>query len=86
MYEDYEYYSVDPYNPLDPEREITTLRYTLEAFSPSCQKAHNAIAAFLRPRFHVGTLPARMFGDALMTQCKTYEDARKTLLRNPALK
>ena len=77
--EDYEYYSVDPYDAPDPkEKAAEELHQEIEA-----EIARRTIERIFRPRFNVGQLGARMFGRELMTRCECAEDIGSTLLRNP---
>lgn len=82
---DYEYYSVDPYDPSDIDGR--TQAEVLALFSPAYQEAERKIAAFFRPVMTVKhpraifPLEAFTFGDNLLTLCKTPADLEATLLR-----
>ncbi len=78
--EDYEFYSVDHYNPLDHQREIDTVREVLALFSNEYQRAENAIANFFQPARTINGMAIKFFGDAVMTKCETTADAEATLL------
>lgn len=78
--EDYEYYSVDPYNPLKVAQEEAAEKYHQEV---EAEIARRTIERIFRPRFKIGPLGARMFGRELMTRCERPEDIESTMLRNP---
>lgn len=87
--EDYEYYHVDPYNPLDPDREIDTVREALAAFSPAYQKAESLISQLFTPIGEVKhprcmmPLKAAVVGGVPLLRCETKADLEGTLLRYP---
>lgn len=80
---DYEYYSVDPYTPLDPKTDIDTYRDVICLYDEECKRTIERIHAFFKPQFKIGHLDALLFGRDLMIRCKTVEDIENTLLRNP---
>lgn len=87
--EDYEYYHVDPYYPLDPDREIETVREVLAAFSPAYQKAAEGLSRLFHPIAQVThpgcmlPLEVAVIGNIPLFHCKTYNDLNQTLLRDP---
>lgn len=84
---DYEYYSVEPYNQLDPQRNPREYQEILALFSPAYQEATRKIEAFFRPAVKVKPvgvmfpLEARPFEDTALIHCKTPSDLEATLLR-----
>lgn len=87
--EDYEFYAVDPYNPLDPDREIDTVREVLALFSPAYQKAEEGLSRLFRPVGkvqHPGCLlplEVAVVAGIPLLHCKTNNDLAQTLLRDP---
>lgn len=71
---DYEDYNVDPYEPLDIDNELKIIRAeeeTAKFFTPT---ATVTLPGMIFP------LEARIFGDAVMTRCRTVADLEATLL------
>lgn len=82
---DYEYYAVDPYDPLDPKTDMNTYREALCLYDEGIRHliARVRIKAFFSPHFKIGPLDAFMLGRDLLVKCEQKEDIESTLLRNP---
>lgn len=87
--EDYEFYAVDPYYPLDPDREVETVREVLAAFSPAYQKAEETLSRLFRPVGEVEhprcllPLKVAVVGGVPLLRCETVADIEGTMLRYP---
>lgn len=84
--EDYEFYHVDPYYPLDPDRETECVLRVLQMFSPEAQRVEKRLAKLFQPRAKV-THPGCLFPlDAAiirkipLLKCETVTDLEATLM------
>lgn len=80
---DYEYYAVDPYDPLDPKTDMDTFREALCLYDEGIRHliARVRVEAFFAPRFKFGPLDALLIGRDLLVKCERKEDIESTLLR-----